>query len=49
MEDLINESDVINIVTPTLSHFECAKMAIKAHKHLFIEKPITNTTEEAEF
>ena len=48
MEDLINESDVINIVTPTLSHFECAKMAIKAHKHLFIEKPITNTTEEAE-
>ena len=48
MEDLINESDVIDIVTPTLSHFECAKMAIKAHKHLFIEKPITNTTEEAE-
>ena len=48
MEDLINESDVINIVTPTISHFQYAKMAIKAHRHLFIEKPITNTPEEAE-
>ena len=48
IEDLINESDVINIVTPTLSHFDCAMEAIKAHKHVFIEKPITNTTEEAE-
>ena len=48
IEDIINESDVINIVTPTLSHFDCAMEAIKAHKHVFIEKPITNTTEEAE-
>ena len=48
IEDLIYESDVINIVTPTLSHFDCAMEAIKAHKHVFIEKPITNTTEEAE-
>ncbi|MBJ11281.1 MAG: oxidoreductase [Flavobacteriales bacterium] len=48
IEDLITESDVINIVTPTLSHFDCAMEAIKAHKHVFIEKPITNTTEEAE-
>ena len=48
IEDLISESEVINIVTPTLSHFDCAIQAIKAHKHVFIEKPITNTTEEAE-
>ena len=48
LEDLITESDVINIVTPTLSHFDCAMEAIKAHKHVFIEKPITNTIEEAE-
>lgn len=48
IEDLITESDVINIVTPTLSHFDCAMEAIKAHKHVFIEKPITNTNEEAE-
>ena len=44
---LIEATDVIDIVTPTLSHFECAKQAIVASKHIFIEKPITNTTDEA--
>ena len=48
IEELISESDVIDIVTPTLSHFNCAMEAIKAHKHVFIEKPITNTLKEAE-
>lgn len=48
ISDLIAEVDVVDIVTPTLSHFDCAMEAIKAHKHVFIEKPITNTTEEAE-
>ncbi len=45
---LINAVDVIDIVTPTLSHFDCAKKAIENGKHVFIEKPITNTLEEAE-
>ena len=47
-QDLINQVDVIDIVTPTLSHFEMAKQAIEAGKHVFIEKPITNSVEEAE-
>lgn len=47
IDDLINSVDVVDIVTPTLSHFECAKKSIIASKHIFIEKPITNTTEEA--
>lgn len=46
--DLIDAVDVIDIVTPTLSHFECAKLAIEKGKHIFIEKPITNTLLEAE-
>jgi len=45
---LIDSVDVVDIVTPTLSHFECAKKAIEKKKHIFIEKPITNTLEEAE-
>ncbi len=45
---LINAVDVIDIVTPTLSHYDCAKKAIENGKHIFIEKPITNTLEEAE-
>ncbi len=48
IEALIDAVDVVNIVTPTLSHFECAKLAISKGKHIFIEKPITNTVEEAE-
>jgi len=39
---------VVDIVTPTLSHYDCAKQAIAKGKHIFIEKPITNTVEEAE-
>ncbi len=46
--DLIQAVDVVDIVTPTLSHFECAKEAIKAGKHVFLEKPITTTVQEAE-
>ncbi len=48
IEELINAVDVVDIVTPTFAHFEVAKQAIEAGKHVFIEKPITNTVEEAE-
>lgn len=48
IEELIDAVDVVDIVTPTLSHFDCAKMAIEKGKHIFIEKPITKTIEEAE-
>ncbi|WP_422348205.1 Gfo/Idh/MocA family protein [Flagellimonas sp.] len=45
---LIDLVDVVDIVTPTLSHFDCAKKAIERGRHIFIEKPITNTLDEAE-
>ena len=45
---LLAEVDVVDIVTPTLSHYECAEQALNAGKHVFIEKPVTNTLEEAE-
>lgn len=48
VEELIAAVDVVNVVTPTLSHFECASLAIRNSKHVFIEKPVTNTLEEAE-
>ncbi|SHF89470.1 hypothetical protein SAMN05444483_103139 [Salegentibacter echinorum] len=48
IDELLDAVDVIDVVTPTLSHFEVAKIAIKKGKHLFIEKPITNTFAEAE-
>jgi predicted dehydrogenase len=45
---LIHAVDVIDIVTPTLSHYKSAKVSIKSGKHVFIEKPISTTVEEAE-
>jgi len=48
IDALIDSVDVIDIVTPTLNHFECAKTAIMKGKHIFIEKPITKTLKEAE-
>ncbi|PHS64771.1 MAG: oxidoreductase [Flavobacterium sp.] len=48
VEELINACDMVDVVTPTLFHFDTAKKVLEAGKHLFIEKPITKTVEEAE-
>ncbi len=48
IDELIEACDVVDVVTPTLFHFDCAKKVLEAGKHLFIEKPITKTVEEAE-
>ena len=48
MDDLIDAVDVIDIVTPTLSHYEVALKVIEKNKHFFIEKPVTHTLEEAD-
>jgi predicted dehydrogenase len=47
VEQLIAECDAVDIVTSTISHFEMAKIALKNSKHIFIEKPMTSTLEEA--
>lgn len=48
IEELVQHVDIVDIVTPTLSHYDCAKIAIQAGKHVFLEKPIANSVEEAE-
>ncbi len=40
-DNLIKQCDAVTIVTPTLFHFDYAYRAIKAGKHIFIEKPVT--------
>ena len=47
LEELIGEVNVVDIVTPTISHFECASKSLKKFRHVFLEKPIVTTLEEA--
>lgn len=44
---LMDACDVIDIVAPTTQHHELCKMAIIKSKHVFVEKPLANTMEEA--
>jgi predicted dehydrogenase len=46
-EELIAAVEVVDIVTPTLYHHKLAKKAIEMGKHVFLEKPITQTVDEA--
>ncbi len=47
IDELIDSVDVVDIVTPTISHFDCASRALKKARHVFIEKPVVTTPEEA--
>lgn len=46
-DQLIEASDIIDVVTPTQFHFSICEKAIKKSKHVFVEKPMVNTMDEA--
>lgn len=46
MEQLLDDVAVVDIVTPTLAHFSSAEAALRRMRHVFIEKPLTQTLEE---
>jgi len=45
--DLVEACDVVDIVAPTITHHELCKMAILKSKHVFVEKPLAHTMQEA--
>ena len=47
MEQLIHSVDAVDIVSPTTTHYELAKICVLNKKHIFIEKPLAHTLEEA--
>ena len=47
LETLIEAVEVVDIVTPTVQHFACASKALGLRRHVFIEKPIVATPDEA--
>ena len=46
-EQLMNACDAVDIVAPTTEHFDLCKAAITKGKHVFVEKPLANTMDEA--
>jgi len=47
-DQLMDLVDAVDIVAPTPFHFELCKRAIRKGKHVFVEKPLANTMEEAQ-
>jgi len=50
LDDVLSRKDIsaVTICTPTTTHTEIAKKALKAGKHVLVEKPMTNTISEAQ-
>lgn len=46
-EELMDLCDAVDIVAPTIFHFDLCSKALKKGKHVFVEKPLANTMEEA--
>lgn len=46
-DKLMDACDIIDVVVPTDHHFEVCMAALRKGKHVFVEKPLTNTIKEA--
>lgn len=46
-EKLMDACDAVDIVAPTVHHFNLCELALRKGKHVFVEKPLANTMEEA--
>lgn len=46
-EELLDNCDAVDIVAPTTFHYEFCALALRKGKHVFVEKPLTNTIDEA--
>lgn len=47
IDELLDDCDAADIVAPTTAHFDVCKKAILKSKHVFVEKPLANTMEQA--
>jgi len=47
-EDVIEKSDAVTIAVPTHLHYKYTKIALEAGRHVLVEKPVTETLEQAD-
>ncbi len=48
LQDMLEKSDIISVVVPTHDHHTVGKEVLQSGKHLFMEKPLTETAAQAE-
>ncbi len=48
VDGLIEASDIVDVVAPTNFHFDICEKAIKKSRHVFVEKPLAHTMQEAQ-
>ncbi len=46
-DELLHACDLVDVVAPTNYHFDLCAKAVRQGKHVFVEKPMANTMEEA--
>ena len=46
-EELLDAADAVDIIAPTIYHYELCDLALRKGKHVFVEKPLANTMDEA--
>jgi predicted dehydrogenase len=47
IEEAVEQCDAVSIVTPTTTHFELAKKFLEKGRHVLVEKPMTDNTNQA--
>jgi predicted dehydrogenase len=47
VEEIVEDAEAVSIVTPTVTHFELAKMLLQQGKHVLVEKPMTEDAGQA--
>ena len=47
LTEIIENCDIVDVAVPTIEHYQVGRQVLTAGKHLFIEKPITASVEEA--
>lgn len=46
-DELMDTCDAVDIIAPTIYHYELCDLALRKGKHVFVEKPLANTMDEA--
>ena len=47
LDELIDRVEVVDVVVPTIYHYDCVTAALKKSRHVFVEKPLAGSIHEA--